>query len=91
MFIRIVIEAVTHLLIITRRPVYIGVDNTTDVDFKWNLLVQLPGIGSAGADKIIESGMSIKELSEMSAEELRKKFKNIGKKRASRILKILNI
>ena len=58
-------------------------------DYKWNIFSQFPGIGSKGATTLLESGISILELASMSPEEIQKRFRGIGKKRATLIHQIL--
>ena len=64
---------------------------TTPEDYKWNMLSQLPGIGTKGSTTLCESGLSIYELSQLSAKDFVSKFKGIGKKRAKAIVEVLNL
>ncbi len=59
-------------------------------DVKWNIMSQLPGIGSKGATTLANSELSIVELGQLSPKELQKMFEGIGPKRAELIHTVLN-
>jgi len=59
-------------------------------DIKWNIVSQLPGIGSKGSDTLVNSDLSIVELGQLSPKELQESFEGIGPKRAELIHTVLN-
>ncbi len=58
---------------------------------KWDMLSMLPGVGSKGASIISKSNISILELAQMKPEEIAKKYKGIGIKRATIMVEVLNL
>jgi len=59
-------------------------------DYKWNIFSQLPGIGSSGCKILLEKKISIHQLSEMTPEEIKNNFRNVGESRSKLIYEILN-
>lgn len=88
-FIMFIIDYYFRMTKETEKPVLKKRVETME-DIKFAIFSQFPGVGSKGSKTMIDSKITIAELCNMTAEEIKNKFQGIGDKRSESIFEILH-